>query len=711
MSGDSVDRIWRNIAADAPISVRLFEVAVGVREMTLQRLVLATFAGAIAAMLLPLPQAGAWFAGAMLLEVWVWRTFVPFRRGETVDRDARTKARRSFFGLIMWWIALGVMLWTAPTLAAHVCALIVTLTLAAVILVRFFSTPAAFVVLGAAPVAGGLWLEWLNDGRGWREEVPILLALGLSLFFGLGRALKTPSAQLQQRVIAATLRELQIVTDNVNDVISWTDLRGVHTYVSPSVERVLGYRPAELIGVSRGGLVAREDRGLLRDALGRMLADPERSEIINYRVRHKDGRWIWFQTNARIISQHGRPVATIDVSRDVTEQVLKDIALHKAKVEAESGNRAKAEFMANLSHEFRTPMNGILGALQLIEDEPISVEGRLLMRQASDCGRMLTQLLNDVIDLSKIDSGEFEVAAEQVNVADALNAVCDLLQGQASAKGLAFHREIRGDAPWILGDPTRLRQVMWNLLGNAIKFTDRGHVIARLNVTATPDGQRHVRLEVEDTGVGVPEAEQPHLFERFRQSESTNSRRFGGTGLGLSISRSLARLMGGDIGLTSVEGVGSTFWLDLTAAAAEPTPDEASESGLLDGLRVLLVEDNPTNRLVARTMLTRLGASVDEAEDGLIGLDRARNEDFDLILMDVQMPNMDGIEATRAIRALARPASAVPIIALTANVMAHQQIEYRAAGMNGVVAKPISAEALIAQIVALSHEEGSAIAV
>lgn len=442
-----------------------------------------------------------------------------------------------------------------------------------------------------------------------------------------------------------------------------------------------------------------------------MLADPSRSEVVTCRVRRKDGRWVWLQTNAKLVCENGIPVGVIDVSRDITEQVAMDLALREAKAEAESATRAKAEFLANMSHEIRTPMNGVLGALQLLDQEPVSDEGRELLRQAADCGRMLSQLLNDVLDFSKIEAGQLELTPEPMQVGEALDGVVALLEGQARAKGVTLRRETLGEDLWIVADPVRLRQAMFNLLGNAIKFTDQGHVVARLNIAPAPDGLRRVRLEVEDTGIGIAADAQAHLYERFRQLEGSTARRFGGTGLGLSITRALAKMMGGDLGFTSQEGVGSTFWLDLTAPAAAPAQAETVEDRLLGGLRILLVEDNPTNRLVARTLLARLGAVIEEAQDGAVGLERARSGAFDLILMDVQMPRMDGIQATRAIRDLPGLASCVPIIGLTANVMTHQQAAYLAAGMNGVVAKPISAGALIGEIVRLLGPDDAAVAV
>nr|WP_249778152.1 ATP-binding protein [Phenylobacterium glaciei] len=531
------------------------------------------------------------------------------------------------------------------------------------------------------------------------------------MIFVAGRAIELPSAQAQQRVVNDSLHQYQVLADNITDIIARTDLAGVHTYLSPAAQEVLGYRPEELIGVARTSLVHPDDHPSALEAVGRMLADPSRREVITSRVQHKDGRWIWLQTHAKLVCEHGVPVGVIDVSRDITEQMAKDAALREAKSEAESATRAKAEFLANISHEIRTPMNGVLGALQLLESEPISAEGRELMRQAADAGMMLSQLLNDVLDFSKIEAGQLDLAPEPMNVGEALDTVIALLDGQARAKGVELRRETIGQDLWIIADPVRLRQAMFNLLGNAIKFTHRGQVSARLSVIPAADGQRHVRLEIEDTGVGIAPDAQAFLFERFRQAESSTARRFGGTGLGLSITRALAQMMGGDISFVSTQDQGSTFWLDFDAPSAAPVAALSVDDGLLEGVRILLVEDNPTNRLVARTLLTRLGAQVDEAEDGLIGLNMARDGAYDLILMDVQMPNMDGVEATRAIRSLPGVVAQTPIIGLTANVMTHQQGAYRAAGMNGVVAKPICIGDLIGEIARLLGEQQTAIAV
>jgi PAS domain S-box-containing protein len=377
----------------------------------------------------------------------------------------------------------------------------------------------------------------------------------------------------------------------------------------------------------------------------------------------------------------------IGISQHVTELVAaRDAALGAAE--------AKSQFLANMSHEIRTPMNGVLGVLHLLKNENLTDDGRRLLNEALGCGEMLSELLNDIIDFSKIEAGKLELMPEPVDPVELMRGVVDMLRPQAEAKGLYLRVEASPDLGWAATDPLRLRQALFNLLGNAVKFTLEGGVVARLSGRRTGERVR-LRFEIDDTGVGIDEEAGKQLFERFRQGDGSTTRRFGGSGLGLAICRRLAELMGGEVGFESKLDQGSTFWLEIEAdACAEPEAhaDEA-DTALFAGLRVLLVEDNATNRLIAGRMLEALGAHVTTAEDGVQGVAAAR-AGFDLILMDIQMPGMDGVEATHRIRAFKGPAGAVPILAMTANAMAHQQAAYLAAGMDGAIAKPLSPAAL-----------------
>ena len=431
-----------------------------------------------------------------------------------------------------------------------------------------------------------------------------------------------------------------------------------------------------------------DDRERVWDAFSLTLRTGEHV-VIDYRYRDPaSGAWAHMHAAWRGV-RGSSPDAwdVIGISQSVTELVeARDAALGAAE--------AKSQFLANMSHEIRTPMNGVLGVLHLLKGEKLSDDGRRLLNEALGCGEMLSELLNDIIDFSKIEAGRLELAAEPVDPAELLRGVVDMLRPQAEAKGLYLRVEAPGDLGWTATDPLRLRQALFNLLGNAVKFTLEGGVVARLSGKRieTPAGDRvRLRFEIDDTGVGIGEEAGRGLFERFRQGDGSTTRRFGGSGLGLAICRRLAEMMGGEVGFESQLGKGSTFWLEIEAdACAQRSAHQDEPDGpLFEGLRVLLVEDNATNRLIASRMLEALGAQVTTAEDGIQGVAAAR-EGFDLILMDIQMPGMDGVEATQRIRALPGPAGKAPIVAMTANALAHQQAGYLAAGMDGAVAKPLS---------------------
>ncbi|MDB5470702.1 MAG: Autoinducer 2 sensor kinase/phosphatase LuxQ [Caulobacter sp.] len=661
----------------------------------------AILGGLAGVLLLPWGVCLAWTLGCLGLEAFGWFASRRQARGQVVNWGPRTAFVAAYLAVNVWWVLLGVLLWRTGTPQGEAVGSLIVAVVGALIVLLFYNAPLVFLLAGAAPACVVIAIFALADGRDWRQMAPIWVVLGLGMVFCLGRAIETPSVQEAQRRLNHALENYEILAENITDVMARSDMVGAYQYVSPACLGIYGYRPDELIGMSRMDIVDPACAGIAIDAFQRMLADPDRTEVITIRLRHKAGHWLWVQSSVKLVSEDGAPVGVIDVSRDVTAQVETAAALEAARLEAEAATRAKDEFLANISHEIRTPMNGILGALHLLKTEAISPQGRDLMRMADDSGHMLSQLLNDILDVSRIESGQFELAPEPVQPGEMLDGVAGLMEGRAQAKGLALRWTTTGGDLWIAADPVRLRQAMFNLIGNAVKFTAAGHVAVRLDVGPAVEGSHPVTLEVEDTGIGIAADAQAHLFERFRQARGDTARHFGGAGLGLSITRSLARLMGGDVTFTSVEGQGSVFCLRFDApgvAAPVLAAAAAAAPALLDGLNILLVEDNPANRLVAHTLLTSLGADVMEAKDGHEGLAAMRAGAFDLVLMDIQMPRMDGMACARAIRGLDGPARDVPILALTANVMAHQVEAYRAAGMDGVVAKPISPTLLIAEI-------------
>ncbi|HEY3889452.1 MAG TPA: ATP-binding protein [Caulobacteraceae bacterium] len=474
-------------------------------------------------------------------------------------------------------------------------------------------------------------------------------------------------------------------------------------WMSPELEAMIG--PEVVAAMNPDALVAfhPDDRPLVTAVTrGSGHGGPESADV---RVVGPDReRWVRFYYEVELDAA-GRRRRGVGLMLDVDIEKRQGLALTEARQAAETATAAKSTFLAAVSHEIRTPMNGIVGVLNLLGRETLSGEARELLREAVGCSEMLSQLINDVLDFSKMEAGKLELAPSPTEPVEVTHGVLNLLRGQAEDKGL-YLRGPSQPMDYAELDSVRLRQCLFNVVGNALKFTERGGVEVRL--TYLGDGEaRRLRCEVEDTGIGVPQAARAILFDRFEQADQGATRRFGGTGLGLAISRGLARMMGGEMDFQSQEGRGSTFWFEVSAphaeAATAPVRDVFAEAPL-GGLRALVVDDNATNRLVGVKSLEALGATAEAAEGGEAAIAAVLTREFDIILMDVNMPGMDGLEATRRIRALATPAAQVPIIALTADVMNHHWLAYQAAGMNGLVPKPFSPTALVSEIMRLAEE-------
>lgn len=416
-----------------------------------------------------------------------------------------------------------------------------------------------------------------------------------------------------------------------------------------------------------------------------------------------DGRY------AGVASAFDLYLASVHVS-DAKNRELADAAtrLQAETEKANAASRAKTDFLATMSHEIRTPLNGILGMAQALATENLSPDHREKIALILSSGETLTTLLNDVLDLSKIEAGRLDIAPVDSDLDRALERVRQLFEPIATDKGVSIEIVRDPDVPdWLAFDPVRVHQCLANLVSNAVKFTNRGHV--RIGVSASPPnalGGRDLQISVSDTGIGMTPDTLARLFNTFTQADASTTRRFGGTGLGLAITRRLARLMGGDVSVTSTPDVGSTFVLTFLAEAASTrrpdgeTPVQASAgvATAAQGQRVLLVDDNAVNRQVVRLFLATIRSQVVEATNGLEALAALDAAPFDIVLLDVHMPVMDGCETIGRIRASDRPWRDIPVIALTADAMEGDRERFVAMGMTDYVAKPIDRRLLLARI-------------
>ncbi|MBI5941803.1 MAG: response regulator [Caulobacterales bacterium] len=519
-----------------------------------------------------------------------------------------------------------------------------------------------------------------------------------------------------EEALAASEARHRLFADNANDLIMLSGLDGRLTYISPSVARVTGYLPEILVGRLIKDLVHPEDWPTMLAVGDRLYAGEFATDAprVEYRARHKDGRWLWFETRTCLIRdpETGEPTGTLDVARDVTARKLLEAELRERTREAEAATEAKSSFLANMSHEIRTPLTAILGFSGVLNGmSGLPEEARLHLQRITTAGEALLSVVNDVLDFSRLEAGQMDLDSRPFDPAAVVRETVDLVAGQAAAKQLRLEVAIDGDLPAsVNADSTRLRQILLNLLGNALKFTQTGGVRVTVSHMAAEGGR--LRIEVEDTGPGIPADRLDRLFQRFSQVDGSISRRHGGSGLGLAICLGLTELMGGRIGVESVEGEGSRFWFTVAAppvAALAAASPELVDHATMPTARVLLVDDVAINRQLVRTILAPFGHDITEAGGGAEAVEVAHRTAFDLILMDVQMPGMDGLTATRAIRATAEVNRNTPILAFSANVLADQLAACRAAGMNDHIVKPINLTDLVAKVALWTSDAAPAI--
>jgi PAS domain S-box-containing protein len=514
-----------------------------------------------------------------------------------------------------------------------------------------------------------------------------LRMIGAMTDITMRRTAETALRQSEQR--------FRTMIEKGSDLIAVLSLDGTVRYASPSHHHLLGHAPEALIGQPVIAFLHPDDVEMIAARFADL--DAVRDTPATYRFRHADGSWRVLESHHTDLSADPGIGGLVVNSRDVTDRVRAEQELQRAKEAAEAASRVKSAFVANMSHEIRTPLNGILGMAGWALDTPLSAEQRECVETIRDSGEWLLTLVNDVLDFSKIEAGK--VALDPAPFAPrALGAdVVRLLQPRAQAKQLTLELVVDAAVPAALhGDAGRLRQVLLNLVGNAVKFTERGGVRVHVRALELTAADVALHVSVRDTGIGIAPAQQAAIFAPFEQADASTTRRYGGTGLGLAIARQLTTMMDGRLAVESAVGTGSTFHLHLrmarAAAAPAARPASAPVARAPRALRVLLAEDNAVNQRLALRLLEQAGHCVTVVDTGAAACAALAAAGFDVVLMDVQMPEMDGFTATAHIRAreLAGAAPRVPIIAMTAHAMTGDRERCLAAGMDGYVSKPIA---------------------
>lgn len=536
----------------------------------------------------------------------------------------------------------------------------------------------------------------------------LILALGL-----LARHANQVTSQTRRRgqELAAAYSRLNTILETSLDAVIVADMEGRILEFNEAAERIFQRRFVEVVGRRVGDIIVPENMRAAHEAGVQRMHDDVHAEghilgkgRVQLEALRSSGEVFPVEVALEMAEADGDRIMIAFV-RDISHRVAAEKELIEARDRALAGEKAKADFLAVMTHEIRTPLNGVLGNLALLEETSLSTQQARYVHNMSVSGKLLMHHVDAVLDIARFESGKMVLSNEPVHLGRLLQETVDGQHSAAVAKGNALSWSWVGEpVSWVEADPSRLQQILLNLVGNAIKFTDNGSITIeaeQYQVKSLP-GITNVELRIIDTGVGIAEDYQARIFEDFQTSDAGFARKVGGTGLGLGIARRFAQAMGGEIGVESAEGEGSVFWLRLPFPIADaPETSGTTEAETVTGspsYEVLVVEDNEINLMVVREMLEGLGQRVSEADNGLKAVELAQDTRFDLILMDISMPIMDGLEAARTIRAGDGASKEQPIVALSANVLPEAKDRFIAAGMSGFLSKPLRKDELRAVI-------------
>lgn len=496
------------------------------------------------------------------------------------------------------------------------------------------------------------------------------------------------------------------LVEEAGDIIFRTDPNGLISYMNPIGIHILERSEEELLGKHYTELIGKDYRDLSMSLFNDQLQKGELTSYQEFPYQVGFGKSIWFGQNINLLVENKKLKGVQVVARDITERKKFEAELLKAKELAEASEMAKEKFLANMSHEIRTPMNAIYGLANILKDKDFSKEDLESVLAINHSADNLIRIINDILDFSKIESGNVQLEQASFNLKDVISGVQQTLNLEAVEKQVILNTIIEPQVPEVfIGDEGRLRQILLNLINNAIKFTEEGRVDTRVSVLQQTSSSCTLLFQVKDTGIGIPEKKLKSIFRSFTQASDETSRKYGGTGLGLTIAKELIELQSGAIDVQSVEGEGSTFTfsikfaLDTNIRAAKPEKVEQYTYRELTAYRFLMAEDNPMNQLLARKVFAKWNCSIDFANNGKLAIAKLSEQAYDLVLMDLQMPEMDGYQATKYIRKeLTGVVSDIPIIAITAHALSGESEKCISIGMNDYISKPFDQQELYGKI-------------